>query len=100
MEIIKIIGVALTGVIMVVIIKQYKPEFSIYISLATSFIIIFLFIDKLSGIVNFINNFSEQITGSREFLKILIKITGIAILTEFAVRNMQRCWRKCNWFKS
>ena len=74
MEIIKIIGVALTGVIMVVIIKQYKPEFSIYISLATSFIIIFLFIDKLSGIVNFINNFSEQITGSREYAKMLEKM--------------------------
>ena len=88
MEIIKIIGIALTGVIMIIIIKQYKPEFAIYISLAVSLIIVFLFIDKLAGVVNFINNFSETVTGSKEFLKILIKITGIAILTEFAVRNM------------
>ena len=88
MEIIKIVGVALTGAIMVIIIKQYKPEFSIYISLVTSLIIVFLFIDKIAGIINFINNFSEQITGSREFLKVLIKITGIAILTEYAVRNL------------
>ncbi len=46
--------------------------------------------DKLAGIITFINSFSEKISGSKEFLKILIKISGIAILTEFAVRYMQR----------
>jgi len=88
MEIIKIIGIALTSVVIAIIMKQYKPEFSVYISLITSVIIMFLFMDKLAGIVNYINSFSEKITGSKEFLKILIKITGIAILTEFAVRYM------------
>ena len=69
MDIIKIIGVALTGVIMLIIIKQYKPEFSIYISLAASLIIVFLFVDKLAGIVSFINNFSENITRKQRIHK-------------------------------
>lgn len=88
MEIIKIIGISITAVIIIIIIKQYKPEFAVYISLCASVLIMFIFIDKLAGIVSFINSFSEKITGSQEFLKILIKITGIAILTEFAVRYM------------
>ena len=88
MEIIKIIGIALTAVVIIIIIKQYKPEFAVYISLIASTLIMFIFMDKLAGIVAFINDFSEKISGSQEFLKILIKITGIAILTEFAVRNM------------
>lgn len=85
MEIIKIIGIAISAVIISIIIRQYKPEFAIYISLITSALIIFLLYDKLAGIVNMLNNFSNRISDSSEFLKILIKITGIALLTEFAV---------------
>ena len=88
MEIIKIIGIAISAVILVIIIKQYKPEFAIYISLISTVLILFLVMDKLFGIISLLTNLSNRITGSKEFLKILIKITGIAILTEFAVRNM------------
>lgn len=62
MEIIKIIGIALTAVVVIIIIKQYKPEFSVYISLIASCLIMFLFLDKLSGIVTFINSFSAKIS--------------------------------------
>ena len=62
MEIIKVIGIALTAVVIIIIIKQYKPEFSVYISLIASSLIMFLFLDKLSGIVSFINNFSTKIS--------------------------------------
>ena len=69
----------------IIVIKQYKPEFGIYISLAVSALILILVMDKLSGIISILNNLSTKISGSQEFLKILIKITGIAFLTEFAV---------------
>ena len=85
MEIIKIIGIAISAVVITIIIKQYKPEFAIYISLIVSALILILVMDKLSGIVNLIMNLSNRISGGQEFLKILIKITGIAFLTEFAV---------------
>lgn len=85
MEIIKIIGIAISAVVIMIVIKQYKPEFAIYISLIVSALILFLVMDKLSGIVDLLMNLSNKISGGEEFLKILIKITGIAFLTEFAV---------------
>ena len=86
MEIIKIIGIALTAVVIIIIIKQYKPEFAVYISLIASALIILLVLDKVSGIVELLSNLASRMNGtSHEFLKILIKITGIAFLTEFAV---------------
>lgn len=86
MEIIKIIGIALSAVVIIIIIKQYKPEFAVYISLIASALIILLVLDKLSGIVELLSNLASRMNGtSHEFLKILIKITGIAFLTEFAV---------------
>lgn len=48
MEIIQIIGIGLTAVIITIIIKQYKPEFAVYISLIASALIMFIFMDKLS----------------------------------------------------
>ena len=85
MEIIKIIGIALSSVVLIIILKQYKPEFVVYVSLIACTLILFMLLDKLSGIIDLLNNFSNRMNGASEFLKILIKITGIAFLTEFAV---------------
>ncbi len=85
MDIIKIIGVGLIALIVIIILKQYKPEFAIYISIASGIIILLMLMDKLGAIVNVLSNLANKTGTGREFLKILLKITGIAILTEFAV---------------
>ena len=85
MDVIKIIGIGLISLVIVIIVRQYRPEFTIYISLIAGAIILFLVIDKLSGIINTIQSFAGKTSLNNEFLKILLKITGIAILTEFAV---------------
>ena len=42
-------------------------------------------VDTVSGIINLLQDIASRTNINGEFLKILIKITGIAILTEFAV---------------
>ena len=85
MDIIKIIGIAFIAVIIIVILKQYRPEFAIYASVIAGVLILTLASGTLSGIINMINSISSKTNINRDFLVILIKITGIAILTEFAV---------------
>ena len=85
MEIIKIIGVGILSLIIIIILKQYKPEFTVYISIIAGCIILFMIFNKVIGIVSMLTNLSNKIGISGSFLKILLKITGIAILTEFAV---------------
>ena len=85
MDIIKILGIGLISLAIIIIIKQYKPEFAVYISLMAGAIIILLIMDKLSGIVNLLTSLSDKAGINKEFLGILLKITGISILTEFAV---------------
>ena len=48
-------------------------------------IIIFLSLDKITAIINLLTNLSKKSGINAEYLGILLKITGIAILTEFAV---------------
>lgn len=85
MEIIKIIGIGLISLIIVIILKQYKPEFAIYISILAGIFILMISMEKLSGIIDLLNNLANRTTVSNQFIVLLIKITGIAILTEFAV---------------
>lgn len=85
MEIVKIIGVGFIALILIIIMKQYKPEFTMYISIIAGAIIIILSMGRISVIINLLTTFSRKAGINAEYLKILLKITGIAILTEFAV---------------
>ena len=84
-EIIKIIGIGLTGLVSIVILKQYRPEYAIYVSIIAGVLILFLAMQKISGVINLLQSISEKTYINKNFLGILLKITGIAILTEFAV---------------
>ena len=85
MEVIKIVGVGLIALIIIIILKQYKPEFVIYVSIITGIIILFMVMDKLYAVINLLINITDKTGTGSSFFKILLKITGIAILTEFAV---------------
>lgn len=85
MEIIKIIGVAFVATFIIVLIKQYKPEYSIHISILAGIIIFSIVIFKLSSVIELIESLSNKLGVNSKFFMILIKITGIAYLSEFAV---------------
>lgn len=85
MEIIKIIGIALIALIIIIMLKQYRPEYAIFISVLTGVLILFLVMDKLSGIINLIQSIQDKFSANTQFIALLIKITGIAFLSEFAV---------------
>ena len=84
-EVIKIIGIALIALIIIIIIKQYRPEFAIYISLVAGVIILALVIGNLTNVINLLKDISTRSGINNKFLGILLKMTGIEILTEFAI---------------
>lgn len=85
MEIIKIIGVAFVATFIIVLLKQYKPEFVIYVSILAGIIIFGMVVFKLSSIIELLRSLSSKLGVNSKFFMILIKITGIAYLSEFAV---------------
>lgn len=84
MDIIKLIGVGLIALVIIIIVKQYKPEFVIYVELAAGVLILSMTFDGISQIVNIIQSYSQKISVNNKFIIVLLKITGIAILAEFA----------------
>ena len=85
MEIIKIIGIALIALIIIILLKQYKPEFAIYVSLITGVLILLLIMEQLTGIIGLLQDLATKASVNSTFIALLLKITGIAILAEFAV---------------
>ena len=85
MEIVKIIGIALIALIIIIMLKQYRPEYAIFISILTGILILFLVMDRLTGIINLIETIQDKFSINTQFIALLIKITGIAFLSEFAV---------------
>ena len=67
------------------LLKEHKPEFKIYISIVVGIIIFAIAADQLKDFIYLINKLTQRINVNQNFVGILLKITGIAILTEFAV---------------
>ena len=84
-EVVKIVGIGLIALVVIIILKQYRPEFAVYASIIAGILILFFALEKMSGIINLLQSISEKTYINKSFLGILLKITGIAFLTEFAV---------------
>ena len=84
-EVIKVIGIGLISLVIIVILKQYKPEYAIYVSMAAGVLILMFSDKKITNIINLLQNYASKTYINQKFLEILLKITGIAFITEFAV---------------
>lgn len=85
MDIIKIIGIGFIALIIAIILKQYKPEFAIYVSIIAGVLILTFLSGKINEIINLIESMATKSNVNIKYIEILMKITAIAILTEFAV---------------
>lgn len=85
MAIVKIVGIGFLTLILSLVLKEYKKEYAIYAVLIGGAIIVFYSMDTIKLIINFINELSEKSDYNDIFISLLLKITGISILTEYAV---------------
>lgn len=70
--------------IITIILKEYKKDFAMYSAILGGAIILFYVVGYISDIVDFLNGLADSGINNT-YITLLIKITGISILTEFAV---------------
>jgi len=83
MDIFKIILIALLATVMILIIKQTRPEFEVMVSVITVVILFLFSMDKVGQVVELLNRLADNAGLPKEFLSIILKIVGIAYITEF-----------------
>ena len=83
MEIIKIVGVSIFAVIMIIILKGYRPEMALVLSIVTGIGIMLFAIYKMSSVINILNDLVTKSGINKDVLLIIIKVIGIAYIVEF-----------------
>lgn len=86
MEILKIVTLALTGVILASLMKSVNREISIYIILATVIILFVSIIDKLTYIFHFLEGIYDNVTYGRTFFPVILKVLAVAYITDFTAQ--------------
>lgn len=86
------IGIISVAVVLLAIqFKSIKPEYSIFISVAGCIFIFVFILSKLGDIVSLVDKLSDLTSVSREYIKILLKITGITFISEIASDISKDC---------
>lgn len=86
MEILKIVALALTGVILAALMKEINKEISIYIILATVIIMFLSIINRITDIFLFLEGIYENVTYGKIFFPVILKVLAVAYITDFAAQ--------------
>ena len=85
MEILKIIGIGFLTLIITLTLKEYRKEMAVYSTLIGGGIIIYYSLGIITEIIDFLKSILQNSNYNNMFVSVLLKITGIALLTEYAV---------------
>ena len=86
MEIFKIVGFVFVALIFIVILKSLKREdMALYVTIISSIMLFSYLVCKLDNIVQLLNNLIKTSGINSSYLMILLKVTGISYVIEFAV---------------
>ena len=83
MELLKIVLIGIVFSVIIIIIKQIKPEFSPIILIAASCVILAHIIHYIGNIMVDIDNIITQTGINKDLFVIILKIIGIGYLVEF-----------------
>ena len=81
---VKVAIIGLAGGLLAVYLKNNKSEYSMYVILAVAILIFSYICTQIKSIITAINTFANYINIDSTYITILIKMTGISYLAEFA----------------
>ncbi len=85
MDITRLIGIAIIVCIATLLMRQIKPEFSLYILLVGAIIMVIYILSSFTPIFVTINEIIDRTGINSELFEIIFKIIGVGYLVEFGV---------------
>ncbi len=87
MNIIAFVGAGVIGAVLCAVLKQYKPEFGIYISLITGIIILGAAVLALKPVLDTLEELAGYSGADGEYAAILIKSLAVCFITQLAAES-------------
>lgn len=85
MEIAQVVVIGFIATIIVVFLKDHKPEIALQLSLAVGVIIFLFMITRLTVVVQALQEIALKVNIDITYLNIVLKIIGVAYLASFGV---------------
>lgn len=84
MEVVKIVMLGMTAMLLGILLKGTKPEYSVYLSLAAGICIFSYLTGKLSYLFSSIQKIQEYLPLDMEYLAVLLKMIGVTYISQFS----------------
>lgn len=79
-----VLGIILVVAVAAMVLRQYKPEFSLVLTLGASAIIMILLFSSLSPLLERLQSLAQKAGIDLEWVKLLLKALGVCYLSQFA----------------
>lgn len=83
MDIFKVVGIGFAATFFAVLLKGWRPEMAIQISVAASVIIFFMLAPYIKTVIEMFRDISNQIGMDIKYIGIVLKVIGIAYVAQF-----------------
>lgn len=84
MEIIRISVIGIVGIFLAILLKEVRPEYSFYITMAAGVMILFFSVGKLSYLFDSLREIQGYIPIETTYMNILLKMIGITYIGQFS----------------
>lgn len=86
MEIVQVVGLGLLAALLVLVLKEYRPEMAMQVSLLAGVIIMLLVVNRIVGALQVITETAVAAGINLIYLQTLLRVIGIAYLAEFGAQ--------------
>jgi stage III sporulation protein AD len=86
MEIVQIVGLGFVVTLLILIIRSQRPEIAVLLSITLATIIFLMVLAKINVVLNLFRDLAEKAGVNQLYLNTILKIIGIAYITEFGAQ--------------
>ena len=84
MEIIRISVIGIAGIVLAILVKEAKPEYSFYLTFAAGIAILFFSAGRLSDLLGSIREIQQYLPIENTYMDLLLKMVGITYVGQFS----------------
>ncbi len=84
MEILQIAGLGVAAALLAMVVRGSRPEIASLIAMAAGALVFFLAISRLQAVVAVMEQLVAKAGLAQDYLKVLLKVVGVAYISEFA----------------
>lgn len=86
MEIVQYAGFGLIAAVLIVLIRQHKPELALLLSIGAGAVLFILVLGKVGAVIDVLRDLAARANVNMVYLGVVLKIVGIAYIGDFGAQ--------------